>query len=163
MKQKTAIVAAFLHDPDIYILDEPTSGLDPIMQSKFVDLILEEKKRGKTMLMSSHNFEEIERAADFVVIIKGGRIVAKDKVKTLKNLTSKIFIIECTDMKKMKLGFDRNIISDTQAEYLVPANEVDKFIKEVSKYRIDGLLSKEVSLENIFMAHYTNEDKGGAK
>ena len=56
MKQKIGIVVAFMHDPEILILDEPTSGLDPLMQSRFIDLITEEKKRGKTILMSSHMF-----------------------------------------------------------------------------------------------------------
>ena len=54
MKQKVGIVAAFMHDPEVLILDEPTSGLDPLMQQVFIDLILEEKQRGKTILMSSH-------------------------------------------------------------------------------------------------------------
>ena len=50
MKQKLGIAAAFMHDPDILILDEPTSGLDPLMQNRFIELIAEEKKRGKTVL-----------------------------------------------------------------------------------------------------------------
>ena len=156
MKQKTAIIAAFMHEPDIYILDEPSSGLDPLMQNKFVDLLLKEKKKGKTVLMSSHMFEEVERTSDFILIIKGGRIVAKDTVKGLKYLQSKVFIIESPDIKKIK-GFNMNINSDTQAEVLVPATEVDKFIKEIAKHKIDGLLSKEVSLENIFMHYYQQE------
>ena len=52
MKQKIGIVCAFMQDPDILILDEPTSGLDPLMQNKFIELIMEEKQRGKTILMS---------------------------------------------------------------------------------------------------------------
>src|SRR5690554_5708821 len=66
MKQKLAIVTAFMHDPRVYILDEPTSGLDPLMQKKFIQLINREKKRGKTILMSSHSFDEIDRTADRV-------------------------------------------------------------------------------------------------
>jgi ABC-2 type transport system ATP-binding protein len=142
MKQKTAIVGAFLHDPKVYIFDEPTSGLDPIMQSKFIDLVLAEKKRGKTILMSSHMFEEIERASDYVVIIKGGRIVAKDKVATLKNLTSKVFIVN-------------------GEEVTVPNTEVDKFVKQIAKKKVESLDVKQVSLESIFMKYY--EDKEGAK
>ena len=57
------------------LLDEPTSGLDPLMQQKFVELIQSEQKRGKTILMSSHIFEEIEQTCDRILMIKDGRIV----------------------------------------------------------------------------------------
>jgi len=63
MKQKVAVVSAFMHNPQILILDEPTSGFDPLMQLEFTKLIAEEKKKGKTILMSSHNFEEVEKIA----------------------------------------------------------------------------------------------------
>lgn len=84
MKQKIGIVAAFMHDPEILILDEPTSGLDPLMQSRFVGLIAEEKRRGKTILMSSHMFEEVERTCDSVGIIREGKLVAVDTVNALR-------------------------------------------------------------------------------
>lgn len=61
-----------MHDPDILILDEPTSGLDPLMQSRFVRLVAEEKEHGKTILISSHMFEEVERTCDRIGIIRGG-------------------------------------------------------------------------------------------
>src|SRR5690625_2680400 len=51
-KQKVGIVATFMHDPEIYLLDEPTAGLDPLMQQTFVELVLKEKARGKTFLIS---------------------------------------------------------------------------------------------------------------
>ena len=84
MKQKIGIVTAFMHDPDILILDEPTSGLDPLMQSRFIDLIGEEKERGKTILLSSHMFEEVERTCDRIGIIRDGRLVAVDSVEALR-------------------------------------------------------------------------------
>lgn len=84
MKQKIGIVAAFMHDPQILILDEPTSGLDPLMQSRFVELIETEKKRGKTILMSSHMFEEVERTCDRVGIIREGKLVAVDSIDALR-------------------------------------------------------------------------------
>ena len=59
MKQKIGLVIAFMQDAPILILDEPTSGLDPLMQNKFVELINKEKEKGKTILMSSHIFEEL--------------------------------------------------------------------------------------------------------
>ena len=84
MKQKLGIVAAFMHDPDILILDEPTSGLDPLMQSRFIGLIAEEKERGKTILLSSHIFEEVERTCDRIGIIREGRLAAVDSVEALR-------------------------------------------------------------------------------
>ena len=84
MKQKIGIVAAFMHDPGILILDEPTSGLDPLMQSRFIELIGEEKERGKTILLSSHMFEEVERTCDRVGIIRDGKLVAVDSVEALR-------------------------------------------------------------------------------
>ena len=96
MKQKVGIVVAFMHDPDILILDEPTSGLDPLMQNEFVNLILEEKKRGKTILMSSHIFEEVEKTCNRVGIIKQGKIVSIEDIDTLRKSllkTLKILIV----------------------------------------------------------------------
>ncbi len=83
-KQKLAITAALLHDPQVLILDEPTSGLDPLMQSRFVELIREEKQRGKTIFLSSHMFEEVERTCDRIGMIRGGRLVAVDTVEALR-------------------------------------------------------------------------------
>ena len=79
MKQKIGIISAFMSDAEVFILDEPTSGLDPLMQNRFVDLVLEEKKKGKTILMSSHIFEEIEKTCDRTAIIRNGKIVAIDR------------------------------------------------------------------------------------
>lgn len=76
MKQKVGIVAAFMHDPEVIILDEPTSGLDPLMQKVFIEMVLEEKAKGKTFLMSSHSFPEIERTCDRAAIIKDGVVIA---------------------------------------------------------------------------------------
>ena len=77
MKQKLGIVAAFMHDPRILLLDEPTSGLDPLMQNRFIQLLDAEKARGKTILLSSHMFEEVERTCHRVGIIRAGRPSAR--------------------------------------------------------------------------------------
>lgn len=53
-KQKIGLIVAFMQDAPVLILDEPTSGLDPIMQNKFIELIMKEKSNGKTIIMSSH-------------------------------------------------------------------------------------------------------------
>lgn len=83
-KQKLGLVSAFMHDPQVLILDEPTSGLDPLMQNRFVELVKVEQKKGKTLLISSHLFEEVERTCHQVAIIRAGRIVAKDNIENLR-------------------------------------------------------------------------------
>ena len=97
MKQKLGIVAAFMHDPDILILDEPTSGLDPLMQSRFVELIGEEKRRGKTVLLSSHIFDEVERTCDRVGIIRAGQMVAVDAVTALRERHVRAYTVTLAD------------------------------------------------------------------
>lgn len=75
MKQKTALVAALMGDREILILDEPTTGLDPLMREVFVDLINSEKKKGKTIFISNHIFEEVEELCERTAFIKNGRII----------------------------------------------------------------------------------------
>lgn len=96
-KQKLAIVTAFMQSPEILILDEPTSGLDPLMQNRFIDLILEEKKRGATILMSSHIFEEIEKTCDRTAIIRQGRLVTITDMKSLAQKKKKLYLITFAD------------------------------------------------------------------
>ncbi len=108
MKQKLGIIAAFMHDPDILILDEPTSGLDPLMQNRFVNLVAEEKKHGKTILMSSHMFEEVERTCDRIGIIRKGRMTAVDSAATLRERHTRRYTVTLeneTDAKAFATDF----------------------------------------------------------
>ncbi len=75
MLQRIGIAQALLHNPDVYILDEPFTGLDPLARIQFRDLLLAEKKAGKTILFSSHELSEAELICDNVVILKEGRAV----------------------------------------------------------------------------------------
>ena len=102
MKQKIGIVSAFMSNPEVLILDEPTSGLDPLMQNRFVDLILEEKKKGKTILMSSHIFEEIEKTCDRTAIIREGKIVAVEDMDSLSKKKSKIYVVSLSDKNEVE-------------------------------------------------------------
>lgn len=87
MKQKTAIVAAFMSEPDILIMDEPSTGLDPMMRDKLIELILEQKKKGKTIFMSSHIFKELEDTCDKVAFIHNGKMInIVDRTQYDKNM-----------------------------------------------------------------------------
>ncbi len=83
-RQKIGLVLAFLHRPDLLILDEPTSGLDPLMQEEFERLVRQTVDEGRTVFLSSHELDEVQRLADRVAIIKAGRVVATDTVDSLR-------------------------------------------------------------------------------
>lgn len=94
MKQKTALVAALMNDAPIIILDEPTTGLDPLMRTTFLDIIKEEHRRGKTVFMSSHSFDELEKTCDKVALINNGHIVDVCNMNEIRNRPVKDFKIE---------------------------------------------------------------------
>ena len=101
VKRKLAIVTAFMSDPDVLILDEPTSGLDPVMQENFIEFIHKEKKRGKTILLSSHIFSEIDNTCDRIAIIKDGKIVSEFIADDLKHASKKFYTIDfCSEDRK---------------------------------------------------------------
>lgn len=139
MKQKISIVAAFMSDPDIFILDEPTSGLDPLMQSRFIDLIGEEKERGKTILLSSHMFEEVERTCDRVGIIRDGKLVAVDSVEALRERHVRPYTVTLESVELAK-AFAADF-SGTQDGQTVT-------------------VTSKQSLEEIFMHYYGGENNG---
>ncbi|MDD2207988.1 MAG: ABC transporter ATP-binding protein [Bacilli bacterium] len=161
MKQKLGIIVAFMHDPDILILDEPTSGLDPLMQNIFIKMINEEKKKGKTILISSHIFEEIERTADKVAIIKNGRIVAINSIKNLKKNQSRKFTITFNNQKDIeniqKAKIEITDIIDNKVTFLI-RNNIKEFIKILNKYDIIDIDEEKQSLEDIFMNFYGGEN-----
>ncbi len=83
-RQKIGLVLAFMHRPEVLILDEPTSGLDPLMQHEFENLLRETAADGRTVFLSSHDLDEVQRITDRIAIIKDGRLVAEDTVDGLR-------------------------------------------------------------------------------
>ena len=163
MKQKIGIVSAFMSNPEVLILDEPTSGLDPLMQNRFVDLILEEKKKGKTILMSSHIFEEIEKTCDRTAIIREGKIVAVEDMDSLSKKKSKIYVVSLSDKNEVekikKDKFNIKNIDGLKVSIAVKGN-INEFLVNISKYKISDMDIKTESLEEIFLHYYGKE---GAK
>ncbi|MFV0255304.1 MAG: ABC transporter ATP-binding protein [Erysipelotrichaceae bacterium] len=160
MKQKVGIVAAFMHDPKILILDEPTSGLDPLMQNKFIDLILKEKEKGKTILMSSHMFEEVERTCHRVAIIKNGKIVATDSIEELKANRLRKYVITFKEENSIsdfcQTDLKTKIISNDRVEVTV-TDDLNLLIKTLNNYQILNISAPTQSLEEIFLHYYGGE------
>lgn len=89
-KQKIALIAAFMCEPDLVILDEPSSGLDPLMQQHFIDLVREEANKGTTIFMSSHYLSEVVDVCSRVVLIKNGKIVKDMPTSQLETTAGKL-------------------------------------------------------------------------
>ena len=160
-KKKVGIVQALLHEPKLIILDEPTSGLDPLMQQKFFDLLLEENKKGATILLSSHVLSEVQRLCNRVAIIKEGKIIKVEKMSNLTENNYKKFKVE------MKAGVDKNHfnirgvsnleIEGTTVSFLFKGN-INLIMKKISEVEILNAWIEEPSLEEIFMHYYEKEE-----
>lgn len=157
-KQKIAIVCAFMNEPEVVILDEPTSGLDPLMQKKFIELILEEKKKGTTIFMSSHIFEEVEKTCDRTAILKDGKLIAIENMEELKSKKNKNFEVvfktneEALNFKN-KISF-KSELNNNIVKLSIINNEINNFIKELSNYDILDINSSTQTLEVLFLHFY---------
>lgn len=160
MKQKTALVAAFMADPDILILDEPTTGLDPLMRSEFVDLVNEEKKKGKTILMSSHMFEELEDTCDKVALIKDGRIVAVKATSEIRHNQTKSFKIEFNNyndcLRFLSESFEFEDIREERCQVVaqIKDSDINRFTGVMKNYDIKFISEIKYTLENYFKSLY---------
>lgn len=159
-KKKVGIVQGLLHEPKLIILDEPTSGLDPLMKQKFFDLLLEENKKGATILLSSHVLSEVQRLCSRVAIIKEGKIIKLEKMSNLTENNYKKFKVE------MKSGIDNNhfniggvsnlVIKGNTVSFLFKGN-INLIMKKISDVEIFNVWIEEPSLEEIFMHYYEKE------
>jgi ABC-2 type transport system ATP-binding protein len=158
MKQKVGIVAAFMHRPEVIILDEPTSGLDPLMQKVFINLVLEEKARGTTFLMSSHSFQEIERTCDRAAIINDGRIITVKDIHELQSMQRKLFEVTFERIEDAETFVKTSGIvvesRDGNRVRVAVQGEYSHFLAATSAYAIRNLDVFTQSLEDVFMNYY---------
>jgi ABC-2 type transport system ATP-binding protein len=84
MQQKVQFAAAVIHDPELVVLDEPFSGLDPINSRLLKDLIVEQRARGTTVILSTHRMEEVEAMCESICLIHHGRVVLSGALKEIK-------------------------------------------------------------------------------
>jgi len=89
MKRKLGLIQAFQSDPQVLILDEPTEGLDPLMQESFYQLLVDVKRRGRTVFMSSHVLSEVDRACDRIALVRKGELVLLSNVEELRKLAAR--------------------------------------------------------------------------
>lgn len=140
-RKKVSIVCAMQHKPRLLILDEPTSGLDPLMQEAFFQLIMEYNKEGTTCFLSSHVLSEVKSYCNNVAIIKEGAIIKADTVSNLSK-------------SNMRRVFVR---ADGQEKEFVYTGDMGELIHKLDGMRIEDVLIKEPSLEELFIHYYEQE------
>ena len=84
-QQKIQLIATLIHQPNLIILDEPFSGLDPVNVEIIKDVILQEKRRGATIIFSDHDMSNVEELCDDVVMINNGHLVLNGAVNEVRN------------------------------------------------------------------------------
>ncbi len=154
-QKKVGIILSLMHEPEILILDEPTSGLDPIMQNVFHEILLKEKEKGTTIFYSSHILNEVASLCDRVGFIKDGIIIKEDSVDNIMKDNYSYLSILSKDIDLIKNDLGLKVISESKEEVTF-INNIDSntLIKKLSKYNIDRLLIKEISLEDLFINYY---------
>ncbi|MBP2033191.1 ABC-2 type transport system ATP-binding protein [Clostridium algifaecis] len=160
-RKKVGIVQALLHEPKLIILDEPTGGLDPLMQQKFFEILIEENKKGVTILFSSHILSEVQKMCSRVAIIKEGKLVKLEKISTLKETNHKKFQIEVKDKideDYFKInGVSSLNVNENNVSFLF-RGDINEMVKKLSKINISNILIEEPDLEEIFMHYYKKEE-----
>lgn len=172
VKRKLAVVTAFMSDPDVLILDEPTSGLDPVMQENFIRFIHEEKERGKTILLSSHIFSEIDSTCDRIAIIKDGKIVSQFVADDLKHASRKYYTVTfATEAEKAaflqkaaSLATFQLIREEGVEAYLsVEDSDLNALIALLAAAKVVTFSNRRETLEDYFLKFYKEDkDFGGA-
>jgi ABC-type multidrug transport system ATPase subunit len=157
-KQKVALVIAFQHKPDLLILDEPTSGLDPLIQQIFMGMVNEARAADRTVFLSSHLIDEVEKMCQRVAIIRDGRIVQIDRVEALRDLS----------VHQVELRFSGPVPSATFAAIpgvsklvaeahilrMHVAGPIAPVVKAAAAFDLVDFVSREPTLEEVFLAQY---------
>jgi len=156
-KQKLGILLAFLFDPELVILDEPTSSLDPLLQNEFYEFLAEESHRGRTIFMSSHVLSEVERVCDRVGIIRDGKMVAVERIESLKAKMGQLVTVEFDekfDVGDFEIPGVSKIDVNGHTLTLHVVGNHDAVLKALSQYKIRRFLAKEYSLDDLFLEYY---------
>ncbi|MFJ7951738.1 ABC transporter ATP-binding protein [Lysinibacillus sp. NPDC096418] len=160
-KKKVGIVQGLLHEPKLIILDEPTSGLDPLMQQRFFDLLIEENKKGATILFSSHILSEVQRLCDRVAIIKEGKIVTVEKISNLQENNYKKIKIETKNAVNQDFftiaGVNNLNVEEGMVSFIFKG-DINTVMKKIAEIEILNIWIEEPDLEEIFMHYYERED-----
>jgi ABC-2 type transport system ATP-binding protein len=159
-RQKVALVAALASRADLYLFDEPTSGLDPLMEAAFQESVLELKREGATVLLSSHILAEAEALSDRISIIRAGRVVQSGTLAELRHLTRTTVIAE-TDRPATSLasvpGVHDPDVRGGRVTFDVDSDHLDDAVQALAALGVRSLAAHPPTLEELFLRQYGEE------
>jgi ABC-2 type transport system ATP-binding protein len=155
-KQKLGLVQALMHRPDALILDEPTTALDPLVQQEVYGILEEERRRGTTVVLSSHVLGEVERVCDRVAIVREGRILQVETVERLRRLDRRRVEVVFGDAEEGERALRAAGFETTrQGETLVArVADVNPLLATLARLPVRSLLVEPLSLEETFLEVY---------
>jgi ABC-2 type transport system ATP-binding protein len=156
-RQKVGLIAALASDVDLLILDEPTSGLDPLMEEVFQECIEQDKRAGRTVLLSSHILAEVEALCDRVTIIRNGRTVESGTLDELRHLHRTSIDVELAELPEGLA--DLPGVHDVKADrghvrFDVDTKALDDALRYLTRFGVRSLTSQPPTLEELFLRHY---------
>jgi len=160
-RQKVALVAALASRAELLILDEPTSGLDPLMEAAFTECIQEIKNEGRSVLLSSHIFSEVEKLADTITIIKEGATVETGTLAELRHLTrTHVSVILRKDASALRTfkGVSDFHTEGQHISFSLDNEAMPSVLAQIATLDPIGLTVNPPSLEDLFLSHYKSED-----
>jgi len=158
-RQKVALVAALASHAELLVLDEPTSGLDPIMEAEFQAVIRDVKKQGRSVLLSSHIFAEVESLADQVTIIREGRTVEAGTLDDLRFLAyTQVKVNTATPAMVQAIPGVRDVVIDgNDVSFSVDGSDWPRVLQALSTLHVHKLVANPPSLEQIFLSQYSEQ------
>ncbi len=164
MIQRIGFAQALLNDPDLLILDEPMSSLDPIGRREFRDIIIDLKKRGKTIFFSSHILQDAEMICDHVAIVQEGTIKLQGKLNDLLSPRIKFWDVVFSHPDPAKLKVNRETLSTEAGKHLVrimTEKDLRSFTGELegSGGRMISITPNRETLEDLFINEVAQKER----
>jgi len=164
-RQKVAIIQALMARPSLLILDEPTTGLDPLVQQQVHELIREHATSGGTALLSSHILSEVQRVADRVGIIRGGELVAVERLDDMRRKSLHHVRVAFTapiDASEFMIDGVHDVNVDGLALTCAATQAaLDPLLRAVTRHQVVDLTCEEASLDDTFLAFYGGGPNAG--
>jgi ABC-2 type transport system ATP-binding protein len=163
-RQKLGIVLAFMHRPDLLVLDEPTSGLDPLMQNEFEQLLRETTAEGRTVFLSSHELDEVQRVADRVAIIRTGRLIVTDSVEGLRRQAPRTielrFAAPVAATAFESLAGVQRVTADGERITLQTTGQLAELLRVIADHDPLDVVARPADLDELFLSYYRDDGAG---